>query len=199
MLLSKDPRYILLMSGLSLLLSGLLLHLPAFELLLSAEFGSLESLGLDQLGIPDLFIFLLLILHNSQLFILQDKHASLFKGLPHEDIEHGLDLGIEVEEIRVLIVDLGVLAVFLEGHTWLEERDWGTVQIEFCCDTFFSLRWLISKKLHILFCLYIHMKTPWNGLWCRDVTVRIDGARSFWGTSKLKWVKDDRYLPWLFF
>jgi hypothetical protein len=45
------------------------------------------------------------------------------------------------------------------------------------------------------------VQATWNGLWGRNVTVRIDGTRALWGTSKLhnnKQVRGDRYLPWLF-
>jgi hypothetical protein len=78
-----------------------------------------------------------------------------------------------------------VLAVLLKGHSRLEEGHRRAIQIEFSCHAFFSLGRLVCQEFHILFCLDIHMKTPWDRLWGRNVTVRIDGSRSFWGATKL--------------
>ena len=185
MLLSEDSRNILFVGGLPLLLACLLLDLPAVELLLPANLGCLQALSLDEFGVPDLLVLLFLVLHDPQFLVFQDEHACLLQSLPHEDIKHGLNFCIEIKEIGVLIKDLGVLAVFLEGHAWLEEGDGRTIEIEFGSNAFFSLRGLVCEKLNIFLCLDLCVETAWHRLWGRNVTVRIDATGALWCSSNL--------------
>ena len=173
------------MGGLPLLLASLLLDLSAVELLLPANLSCLKALSFDKFGIPDLFVLLLLILHDPQFLIFQDKHACLLQSFPHKDIEHGLNFCIEIKEIWVLVKDLGVLAVFFEGHAWLEEGDRRAIEIEFGSYTLFSLRGLVCEKLHIFLSLDLCVKTAWHWLRCRNITVRVYATRALWCPSKL--------------
>jgi hypothetical protein len=82
-LLSEDSGNVLLVGGLPLLLACLLLDLPAVELLLPANLGCLQALSLDEFGVPDLLVLLLLVLHDRQFLFFQDEHARLLQCLPH--------------------------------------------------------------------------------------------------------------------
>jgi hypothetical protein len=184
-LLSKYSCDILFVSSLSLFLACLLLYLPPVELLLPSDLGSLESLCLNKLSIPDLLILLLLILHDPELFVFKDEHACLLECLPHEDVEHGLDLGVEVKQVRVLLEDLSALAVFLRGHLRLEKGHGGTIQIELSRHSLLLLRRLVCQNFNVFFCLDVHVNAPWHWLWGRDVSVWIDVARSIRSAAHL--------------
>mmetsp|Transcript_11126 Transcript_11126/g.23042 ORF Transcript_11126/g.23042 Transcript_11126/m.23042 type:complete len:388 (+) Transcript_11126:10-1173(+) len=100
-----------------LALRGLLLQ-AALHLLLSALLGGLHALHLDELRVAAPLEVLLVPPEGLQLLLLQDLHHALLQGLAHQDLEDGLALHVEVEELAVLDLGLDVDAD-LRGH---EER-----------------------------------------------------------------------------
>jgi len=107
-------------STLLLGLTSFLLYTTTHDLLLLAQFSSLESLCFNQFGISDLLIFFLLGLDNGELVLLKHLHSGLFESAFTENVKHRLHLLVEVEEFWITVMDLGGLAVLLGGHARLE-------------------------------------------------------------------------------
>ena len=171
--LGHDTGDVLLVSELALHLSGLLLNSSPVDFGLDSTLGCFHSLSFDQLGVSDLFIFLLLFLHYLKLLFLEDLHAGLLESLEHEHVEHWLDFLLEVKELNITIKDLGGLAVLLCWHLWLEEGNGRSIEIELSCDSLLVGRWLVSQLLDVLIGLSDHMITTWNWLRSGDVPIRV--------------------------
>lgn len=164
-LLGNNTRHVLLMGKLSLCLSCLLLVSTALFLSIDARFSSFESLSLDKLRVAYLLIFFLLGLHAGEFALFKDFHARLLESLQAEDIEHGLDLLVEVEKLVISIKDLCRLAVLLRWHLWLEERHRGSVEVKFGCDTHLLSGRLIRQVFYVLVGLYEEMVSAHDRLW----------------------------------
>lgn len=134
----------LFMSCFLFFFSSSLLHSSSFKLLFSSEFSSFKSLCLYQFSITNFFIFFLLLFDDSEFFFFEYHHACLFECLGAEDGEHGLDLLVEVEQLRVLVHYLRPLAVLLRRHPRLKQGHRWTVQIKLCRYALLTLRWFIS-------------------------------------------------------
>ena len=175
----------LFVSSLSLFLPCLLLNLASIQLLLSSGLSSLKSLGFNKLCVSDFFVLFLLLLHNSELFLFKGHHPSLLKGLGDQNVKHRFDFSVEVKQIRVLIVNLGCLAVFLRRHLRLEERNGWSVKVELSSNSFLTLRWLISQHFDVLLCLELSVLASRHRLRCRNVSVRVNLPRSLRSLSHL--------------
>ena len=174
-LLADDASNVLLVGGLALLLPRPLLVSTTFLLRLDTSLSSLESLGLDELGVADLLVLFLLVLHDGELGLLEDFHARLLKSLRAENVEHRLNLDVEVEQLPVIIEDLRLLAVLLGRHLGLEKRHRGSVEIELRGDADLLGRRLIRQILDVLVGLEASVDATWDGLWRRNVAVGVDG------------------------
>ena len=171
----------LLMSKLTLCLSGLLLVCSALTFSIDTSFCSLESLCFDQLSVSDFFIFFLLCLHDREFVFFKHFHASLFKCFQAEHIEHRLNFLIEIKQLNIGIEDLRSLAILLCWHLWLEERDGGSVEIELSGNAHLLSRWLICQVLNVLVSLDEEVLPAHDGLWGGNVAIRVDGNDALWG------------------
>ncbi len=90
---------------------------------------------LDELSVADFFVLFLLSFDDSHLFFLKDFHASLLKSAFTKDVEHGLNFGIEIEQLWITIVNLSRLAAVCRWHARVEQWYRRPVKIEFCEDT----------------------------------------------------------------
>ena len=174
MFLANDAGDVLLMSCRALLLPCLLLVSTATALSLHTSLGSLEPLRLDQLSVADLLVLFLLVLHDRQFGLFKHLHARLLQRLQAEDVEHGLNLSIEVEQLPVIVENLRLLAVLLRGHLRLEKRHRRSVQIKLSGNADLLCRWLVCQVLNVLVGLKASMHTARYGLWRRNITIRID-------------------------
>ena len=173
--LGNDARDVLLMSSLALSLAGLLLVGSAFSLGLHSSLSSFEALSFNQLGVPHLFVLFLLVLHDGEFGLFEDLHARLLQRLQAEHVEHGLDLGIEIEQLSIVIEDLGLFAVLLCRHLWLEQRYGRSVKVELCGNADFLGRGFVSQILNVFVSLKADVGASLNGLWRGNVPVRVDG------------------------
>jgi hypothetical protein len=105
--------------------------------------GCLVSLGNNELGVHNFFIFFLLTLNYSLFCLLKHLHPGLLESFLAENIEHWLDLFIKVEELLIAFINLCGLAIFLLRHLGLEKWHWRPIKIEFSCNTLFSFFWFV--------------------------------------------------------
>lgn len=169
-----DSGIDLLVSCSLFFLSSLILYLSPIYLLLASLLSGFVPLSDNQLGIDNLFVFLLLALHDFELGFLEDFHSGLLQGLATENVQHWLNLFVEVEKLVVSLEDLSCLAAVLRGHFRGEEGHWGPVQIELSGDALLPLWWLISKDLLVGVSLNIHVEAAWDWLRSWDITVWVD-------------------------
>ena len=146
-----------LMGSLSLLLSGFVLPVPSLSLFLASLFSGLVPLGDDELGVDSLLVLLLLPLDGVDLELLLDLHLGLLECLLAEDVEHRLDLSIEVKQTRVTFIDLSLLAVSRLGHLGVEHGNWRPVHVELSGVTGLLLWRLIGEDLLVLHGLDVHV------------------------------------------
>ena len=172
-LFRDDARHMLLVSVLTLLLASFLLVCTPLLLGFEASFSCLETLSFDQLRIANFLVLFLLLLHDRELCLLEDLHASLFKRLHAQDVEHGLNRGIEIEKLSLIIVDLRLFAVLLGGHLGLEEGHRWPVKIELRSDAHLLSRWLVRQVLNIFVRLHGKVLATVHGLRGRDVPVGV--------------------------
>ena len=99
------------MSSSALLFTSLILDLTAGNLLFATLLSSLITLCDYQFGVYGFFVFLLLTADDLQLCLFKDFHASLLKSLAAEYVQHRLDFRVEVEQLSVSLINLGLLAV----------------------------------------------------------------------------------------
>jgi len=164
-LFGNDARHVLLMGKLSLRLSCLLLVASALFLGIDARFGGFEPLGLDEFCVAHFFILFLLLFHRGELTLFKHLHASLFERLEAEDVEHGLNLFVEVEKLVVGVEDLRRLAVVLVGHLRLEERHRGSVEVKFSRNAHLISGRLICQVFDVLVSLHEKMLSAHDWFW----------------------------------
>ena len=162
-------------------LPRLLLVCAALLLGLDSCLGRLEPLSLDQLSITHLLILFLLCLHDRKLVLLEHFHAGLLERLKAEHVEHGLNLPIKVEQLIILIEDLGGLTVLFCRHLRLEERHRGPVEVELGGDAHFLRRWLVGQIFDVLVSLEHEMLPSGYRLRRGDIPVGVDGHDTLWG------------------
>lgn len=196
-LLADDAGDVLLMCSSALLLPCLLLVSTTLALSLDASLGRLESLGLNQLSIANFLVLFLLVLHDGKLGLFKYFHAGLLERFEAEDIEHGLNLSIEIEKLPVVVEDLRLLAIFLGRHLRLEERHRGSVQVKLSGNANLLGRWLVCQVLDVLISLKAGMHTAMDGLRRGDVTVRVyryNTLRCLKSTMIISMIRIDTYL-----
>ena len=176
----------LLVSEPALGLPCLLLVCAALLFGLDACLGRLKPLSLDQLGITHLLVLFLLCLHDRKLVLFEHFHAGLLERLKAEHVEHGLDLPVKVEQLVILIEDLGGLTVLFCGHLRLEQRHRGPVQVELGGDAHFLRRWLVGQIFDVLVGLEHEMLPSGYRLRRGDVPVRVDGHDTLWGLIEIE-------------
>ena len=169
------------MSCLLLFFSSFILDLSPVDFFLASLLGGFVSLSDDQLGVNDLFVLLLLALHDLELGLFQDLHPGLLKGLATKDIEHWLYFLVEVEKLVVALEDLSCLAALFGRHFWSEKGYRWSVQVKLGCNTLLTLWWLISQDFFVRVGLDIHVKTTWDWLRRWNITIWIDVSCSFGG------------------
>ena len=163
----------------------LLLVCTALLLGLDASLGRLEPLSLNQLGITYFLVLFLLCLHDRKLVLLEHFHAGLLKRLEAEHVEHGLDLGVKVEQFVILIEDLGGLAVLFCGHLRLEERHWRSVEVELGGNAHFLRRWLIRQIFDVFVSLEHEVLPSGNRLRRGNIPIGVDGHDTLWGLFEI--------------
>lgn len=127
-----------------LFLPGFILNLSPLGLLLAPQLGGLVPLRHYQFSIDHFLVLLLLTLDDCLFGLLEHFHAGLLQGLLTENVEHWLNLLIEVEKVGITFVYLGVLAILFFWHFWLEKGNWGPVEIELSGNSLFGLFWFVS-------------------------------------------------------
>ena len=167
------------MRRLLLLFPSFILQFSPLSFFLTPKLGSLVPLRHNQLCVDNLFVFLLLTLNNRLLRFFEDFHSGLFEGLLAEDIKHGLNLLIKIEELNITFVDLRMLAIFFVWHLWLEKWYGRPVEIEFGGDALLRLLRLVCEKLLVLFGLAVHVLAAGYGVGGWDVAIWINVARPF--------------------
>ena len=167
-------------------LSRLLLVCAALLLGLDACLGRLEPLSLDQLGITHLLILFLLCFHDRKLVLFKHFHASLLERLKAEHVEHGLDLPVKVEQLVILIEDLGGLTVLFCGHLRLEERHRGPVEVELGGDAHFLRGWLIRQIFDVFVSLEHEVLPSGYRLRRGDISVGVDGHDTLWSLFEIE-------------
>jgi hypothetical protein len=88
----------------------LLLRDAALALLGFAPLRRLHALRRDELRVADLLEVLLVRAHRRELLLLHNLHQALLERLPHEHLQDGLHLEVEVEQVAVLDLRLDVHA-----------------------------------------------------------------------------------------
>ena len=119
-LLADDACNVLLVSIFALLLTSLLLNSTPILLGFEASLCCLETLGFNQFSVADLLILFLLLLHDVQLSLFKHFHACLLKRFLTQHVQHGLNFRIEIKELCLIFIDVGLLAVLLSWHFRLE-------------------------------------------------------------------------------
>lgn len=84
----------------------LLLDTSATDFGGNSGFVSFKSLSLDQFGVADLFVLLLLDTLIVELVLLKHLHAGLLEGLLAEHVEHRFNFLVEVEKLVVAVINL---------------------------------------------------------------------------------------------
>ena len=92
-----------------------LLRQASLFLLDLALLRGLHALRGHQLGVANLFEVVLVRAHRRQLLLLAHLHQALLERLAHEDLEEGLDLEVEVEQVPGLNLR-GRVQARLGGH-----------------------------------------------------------------------------------
>ena len=167
-------------------LPGLLLVCAALLLGFDACLGRLESLSLDQLGITHLLVLFLLCLHGRKLVLFEHFHAGLLERLKAEHVEHGLNLPVKVEQLVILIEDLGGLTVLFCGHLRLEERHRGPVEVELGGNAHFLRRWLVCQIFDVLVSLEHKVLPSGYRLRRGDIPVGVDRYDTLWGLIEIE-------------
>lgn len=167
------------MSSSLLFLSRLILHLSPINFFFTSLLSSLVSLCDNQLGVDNLFILFLLALHYFELCLLKNLHSSLFQSLTAKNIEHWLNLLVEIKKLMVSFKYLSCLTAVLRGHFWSKERHGRPVKIEFSSNTLLPFWWLISKNLLVWVCLYVNVQTARDWLRCWNITIWINISSLF--------------------
>ena len=161
------------MSVLTLLLARFLLVGTPLLFGFEASLCSLETLSFDQFGVANLLILFFLLLHDCELCLLEDLHTSLFKRLHAQNVEHGLNRGIEIKQLGFIIVDLRLLAVLLGGHLWLEEGHGRPIKIELRRNAHLLGRRLVRQVFDVFVRLHGEVLATVHGLWRRDVPIGV--------------------------
>jgi hypothetical protein len=142
-LFGDDPSDMLRVGSNALSFPCSLLNTAPRDFLGNAHFSSLHPLGLNELSVADLLIFLRLFLDDGELMLFKDFHLRLLKGLFAEHVEHRLNFLVKIKKFVVSVVDLRRFTVLLRGHLRGEERHWRTVEVELSCNAdFVGLRFV---------------------------------------------------------